>query len=168
MAKFFTIMTQMWVSWCWTPSLIRRRVRNLEMFLGFDSFGFLISEPGVSYDYILLPQIRHSPNIEDKVPLFISPRKRVAQLVSRWDLSLITSRLGICRKHTSVGVLLLLTVPFSKHDSLGNIYSVTATGRCLAPAQHATIFWIHIRRRNFGSVLNAKIRNIQVYSKCYW
>jgi hypothetical protein len=39
---------------------------------GFESRG--------TYDHILLSQIRDSPNQEDQVPVFISPRNRVAQL----------------------------------------------------------------------------------------
>jgi hypothetical protein len=33
-----------------------------------------------TYDRILLSQIRDSPNLEGQIPLFISPRNRVAQL----------------------------------------------------------------------------------------
>jgi hypothetical protein len=34
----------------------------------------------VTHYYILLSQIRDSLNLEDKVPVFIAPRNRVAQL----------------------------------------------------------------------------------------
>jgi hypothetical protein len=34
-------------------------------------------------DHILLSQIRDSPNLEGQVPVFISPRDRVAQLYSQ-------------------------------------------------------------------------------------
>jgi hypothetical protein len=33
-----------------------------------------------THDHILLSQIRDSPNLEDQVPVIISPRNRVAQL----------------------------------------------------------------------------------------
>jgi hypothetical protein len=33
-----------------------------------------------AHDHILLSQIRDSPNLEDQVSVFISPRNRVAQL----------------------------------------------------------------------------------------
>jgi hypothetical protein len=38
------------------------------------------SESRGTHDHILLSQIRDSPNVEDQVPVFISPRNRVAQL----------------------------------------------------------------------------------------
>jgi hypothetical protein len=38
------------------------------------------SESGRAHDHILLSQVRDSPNLEDQVPLFISPRNREAQL----------------------------------------------------------------------------------------
>jgi hypothetical protein len=34
----------------------------------------------MTHDHILLSQIRDSPNTESQVPVFISPRNRVAQL----------------------------------------------------------------------------------------
>jgi hypothetical protein len=40
----------------------------------------LRSGPRGTQDHILLPQIRDSPNLERQVPVFISLRKRVAQL----------------------------------------------------------------------------------------
>jgi hypothetical protein len=39
----------------------------------------LRSESRGTRDHILLSQIRHSLNLEDQVPVFISPRNRVAQ-----------------------------------------------------------------------------------------
>jgi hypothetical protein len=41
---------------------------------------FLWSETRRAHDHILLSQIRDSPNMEGQVPIFISPRNRVAQL----------------------------------------------------------------------------------------
>jgi hypothetical protein len=40
----------------------------------------LRSESSGTHDRILLSQIRDSPSLEDQVPVFISPRNRVAQL----------------------------------------------------------------------------------------
>jgi hypothetical protein len=40
----------------------------------------LQSESRRTHDYILLSQIRDSPNLEGQVPVFISHRNRVAQL----------------------------------------------------------------------------------------
>jgi hypothetical protein len=41
------------------------------------------SESGGTYDHILLSQIRDSPDLERQVPVFISPRNRVAQLYTQ-------------------------------------------------------------------------------------
>jgi hypothetical protein len=43
----------------------------------------LRSEWRGTHDHILLSQIRDSPNLEDQIPVFISPRNRVAQLYSQ-------------------------------------------------------------------------------------
>jgi hypothetical protein len=43
----------------------------------------LRSEPRRTRDHILLSQIRDSPNLEGQVPVFISPRNRVAWLYSQ-------------------------------------------------------------------------------------
>jgi hypothetical protein len=40
----------------------------------------LRSESQVTHDYILLSQIRDSPNLEGQGPVFVSPRNMVAQL----------------------------------------------------------------------------------------
>jgi hypothetical protein len=41
---------------------------------------FLVSESHGTHDHILLSHIRDSPNMEDQVPVLISPRNRVSQL----------------------------------------------------------------------------------------
>jgi hypothetical protein len=41
------------------------------------------SEPRGTHDYVLLSQIRDSPNLEGQVPVFMSPRNRVALLNSQ-------------------------------------------------------------------------------------
>jgi hypothetical protein len=48
------------------------------MFLA--SADILGSESRGTHDHILFSQIRDSPNMEGQVPIFISPRNRVAQL----------------------------------------------------------------------------------------
>jgi hypothetical protein len=50
---------------------------------GFESLGI--------YDHILLTQIRDSANLEGQVPVFISPRNRVAQLYPQALGSLLSS-----------------------------------------------------------------------------
>jgi hypothetical protein len=44
------------------------------------STAILRSEFRVTHDHILLSQIWDSPNLEDQVPVFISPRNKVARL----------------------------------------------------------------------------------------
>jgi hypothetical protein len=47
---------------------------------GLASAVILRSEFRVTHNHIVLSQIRDSPNPEDQVPVFISPRNRIAQL----------------------------------------------------------------------------------------
>jgi hypothetical protein len=49
--------------------------------LALDSAVILMSESCGDHDHILLSQIRDSPNLEGQVPIFISPRDRMAQLL---------------------------------------------------------------------------------------
>jgi hypothetical protein len=53
------------------------------MLLVLASAVILGSESLGTHDHILLSQIRGSPNLEGQVPVFISPRNRVAQLYPR-------------------------------------------------------------------------------------
>jgi hypothetical protein len=55
-------------------------VCRLQLLLVFASTVILRSKSHGTCDHILLSQIRHSPNQEDQVPIFISPRNKVAQL----------------------------------------------------------------------------------------
>jgi hypothetical protein len=66
--------------WCGTLSLTIWWICRLELLLAFASAVILGCECHGTHYYILLPQIRDSPNLEDQVPVFISPRNRVAQL----------------------------------------------------------------------------------------
>jgi hypothetical protein len=76
----FVSVRQLRVCWCGAPSLMRRRVCPLQLLLALSSAVILRSELRRTHDHILLSQIRDSPNLEGKVPVFISPRNRVAQL----------------------------------------------------------------------------------------
>jgi hypothetical protein len=71
---------QLRVCWCGALSLTRGRVCRLQLFLALTSAAILGSESHGTHDHILLSQIRESSNLESQVPLFISPRNRVAQL----------------------------------------------------------------------------------------
>jgi hypothetical protein len=61
-------------------SLTRERVCRLQLLLVLSSRVILGSKSRETRDHILLSQIRDSPNLEGQVPVFISPRNRVAQL----------------------------------------------------------------------------------------
>jgi hypothetical protein len=66
-----------------TSSLTREWVCRLQLLLGLASAVILWFEFRSTHDHILLSQIRGSPNLEGQVPVFISPRERVAQLYSQ-------------------------------------------------------------------------------------
>jgi hypothetical protein len=74
--------------WCGAPSLTRRRVCRLQLLLVCASAVILCSESLETHDHVLLSQIRDSPNLEGQVPVFISPRKRLARLYP-WALDSI-------------------------------------------------------------------------------
>jgi hypothetical protein len=56
------------------------RVSSLQLPLALTSAVILRSESRKIHDHILLPKIRDFPNLEDQVPIFISPRNRMTQL----------------------------------------------------------------------------------------
>jgi hypothetical protein len=62
-----------------TSSLTRGWVCRLQLLLVLVSAITLKSESRVTHDHIFLSQIRDSLNLEDHVPIFISPRNRVAR-----------------------------------------------------------------------------------------
>jgi hypothetical protein len=80
------------LSWCQVPSGAQNQVfiivRQLRVGVlsdertGLSQLLLVIcgSESHGTHDHILLSHIRHSPNLEGQVPVFISPRNRVAQL----------------------------------------------------------------------------------------
>jgi hypothetical protein len=66
-----------------TSYLARGRLCRLQLLLILASAVVLGSESRGTGDHILLSQIRDSPNLEGQIPVFISPRNRVAQLYPR-------------------------------------------------------------------------------------
>jgi hypothetical protein len=66
-----------------TFSLTRSWVCRLQLLLVLASAVILGSKSLGTHDNILLSQIRNSPNLEGQVPVFISPRKRMAPLYPR-------------------------------------------------------------------------------------
>jgi hypothetical protein len=74
------IVRQLRVCWCGALSLTRGRICLLKLLLVPASAVILGSESRGTRDHIVLFQIRDSPNLEGQIPIFISPRKRVAQL----------------------------------------------------------------------------------------
>jgi hypothetical protein len=71
---------QLWACCYGAPTLTRGRVCRLQLLLVLASSVILGSESRGTHDYILLSQIRDSPSLEGQVPIFISPRNRVARL----------------------------------------------------------------------------------------
>jgi hypothetical protein len=63
-----------------TSSLTRGWVCRLQLLLALASAVILGSKSRGTGDHILLSQIRDSHNLEGQVPVFISPRNRVARL----------------------------------------------------------------------------------------
>jgi hypothetical protein len=71
---------QLQVCWCGALSLTRGRDCRSQLLLALARAVILGSESSGTHDQILLSQIRDSPNLEGQVPVFISPRNRVAKL----------------------------------------------------------------------------------------
>jgi hypothetical protein len=69
-------------------------VCSLQLLLGLASAVVLRSDSRGTHENILLSQIRDSPKLEDQVPVFISPRNRVAQLNSQALGSLFVASYG--------------------------------------------------------------------------
>jgi hypothetical protein len=69
----FITMRQLRVCWCGALSLTRRRVCRLQLLLVLASAVILGSDSRGTRDHILLSQIRDSPNLQGKAPVFISP-----------------------------------------------------------------------------------------------
>jgi hypothetical protein len=75
-------ITRLSVYWCGTPSLTRGRLCRLQSLLDSARAFFLGFESRWTHDHILLRFVG-SPYLKDQVPVFISPRKREAQLCPR-------------------------------------------------------------------------------------
>jgi hypothetical protein len=72
------------VFWCGAPSLTRSWVCTFQFLPGIASAAFLRSESHGTHELSLLSLfLRLPPNLECQVPVFISPRNRVAQLYPR-------------------------------------------------------------------------------------
>jgi hypothetical protein len=78
--QIFITVRQLWVCLCAALSLMSGRVCRLQFLLDLTSAVILGSKSRRTREHILLPRIRDSPNLEGQVPIFISPRNRVAQL----------------------------------------------------------------------------------------
>jgi hypothetical protein len=78
--QIFITVRELQVCWCGVLSLTRERVYRLQLLLVLTSAVILGSWSRGIHNHILLSQIRDSPNLEGQVPIFISPRNRVAQL----------------------------------------------------------------------------------------
>jgi hypothetical protein len=89
--QVFIIVRQLRVCRCGTLSLTRGRVCCLQFLLVLASAVILMSESRGTRDHILLPQIRDCPNLEGQVPVFLSPRNRVAQLYPKAPSSLFVA-----------------------------------------------------------------------------
>jgi hypothetical protein len=63
-----------------TPSLTRGWVCRLQFLLVLSNAVLLVSKSRGTNDNILLPRTRDSPKLEGQVPVFISPRNKVALL----------------------------------------------------------------------------------------
>jgi hypothetical protein len=78
--QIFITVRQLRVCWYGALSLTRERVCRLQLLLVLANAVILASESRGARDHILLSQIRDSRSLEGQVPVFISPRNRVAQL----------------------------------------------------------------------------------------
>jgi hypothetical protein len=78
--QIFITVRQLRVCWCGALSLARGRVCRIQLLLVLASAVILRSKSRGTHDHILLSQIRDSPNLEGQVPVFISPRNRMALL----------------------------------------------------------------------------------------
>jgi hypothetical protein len=82
---------QLQICWCGALSLTRERVCCLQLLLVLASALILGPESRGTRDYILLSQSLDSSNLVGQVPVFISPRNRVAQLYPQVSGSLFVA-----------------------------------------------------------------------------
>jgi hypothetical protein len=69
--------------WCGAPSLTIGRICHLQLLLAPANTVILRPESRGTHDHTLLSHIRDFPNLEGQVPVFISPRNRVARLYTQ-------------------------------------------------------------------------------------
>jgi hypothetical protein len=77
---FKIIFRQLRVCWCGEPSLTGGWVCSLQLLLGLASTVFHGSDSRGTHVQVLRFQTWYTPSLESQVPVFISPRNRVAQL----------------------------------------------------------------------------------------
>jgi hypothetical protein len=139
-----------------TSSLTRGWVYSLQLLLALASAVILRSDSHETLDHILFPQIRDYPNLGNQVPVFISPRNRVAQLYPRpWVPFSFSLRLAGLRWRYStppgsvlICLLLLYSVSISTETPVDHLYpvsmdtSVYRTATCLFPriCLHGNVF----------------------------
>jgi hypothetical protein len=99
-----------------TSSLTRGQVCRLQLVLGLASAVVLKSDSRGTQDPILLPQIRDSPNLEGQVPVFISPRNRVARL-----FPLVRVSLFVASYYSAVGIATGYERPRGRSSSPGTV-----------------------------------------------
>jgi hypothetical protein len=80
--QIFVSVRQLRVCTCGAPSLTRGRVSRLQLPVALASAAILGFEFCETHEHILLSQIRHSPNLEAQIPVFIYPRYTMAHLHS--------------------------------------------------------------------------------------
>jgi hypothetical protein len=106
--QIFITARELRVCWCGALSLMRERVCRLQLLLFLASAVILRVRVLWAPDQILLSKIRDYPNLEGQVPVFISHRNTVAQLIPQalgsllpvfWLCPLITPRHGHHGKH---------------------------------------------------------------------
>jgi hypothetical protein len=89
--QIFITVRQLWVFWCEALFPTREWVCRLKLPLVLASAVILRSESRGTRDHILLSQIWDFSNLEGQVPVFISPRNRVAQLYPQAVGSLVVA-----------------------------------------------------------------------------
>jgi hypothetical protein len=132
-----------------TSSLARGWVSRLQLLLTFARAVILKSESSETHDHVLLSQIRDSPNLEGQVPVFISPRGRMAQVYTVTGLHFVASydsqvfdtslySLNAERALLLTDLLLLRACLLRPLPSNGSC--CLFRGRCLATGLHAKAY----------------------------
>jgi hypothetical protein len=131
-----------------TCFLTRGWICRLQLLLVLDSAVILRSESRGIHDHISLSQIRDSPNLEGQVPLFISPRNRVARpssLFASYDVKGLGGGIRP-RLHTgspsATRVTPLITFRREPHDSsiVACVFVVAETcllSHCISQSLHS-------------------------------